>query len=319
MGRMEIVAVAGGTGNVGRTIVEAILATGKHEVKILSRKPNPTLESELGVPIIVVDYAKVENLTKVLEDNNIHTVISALTTMPSPNGEHPKEIELIRAADASNVTKRMISTDWGIPHTKEHIPRLVTVGPKLQVQEELKKTTDLETTRFLNGYFLDYWGIPAVKSHMPPITLVVDMPNDIAAVPGSGNTPVVFTHTTDVAKYVAASLSLDKWDPESYVIGDRVTWNEFVHLAEEAKGTKFKVTYDSTEKLGSGQSTELPGQAAAYNFLPREVVQSFASTFGLWFEEGAFNLKPTKTLNDQFPEITTIKVKDILTKAWKRS
>jgi uncharacterized protein YbjT (DUF2867 family) len=35
---MAIVAVAGGTGNVGRAIVEAILATGKHQVKILSRK-----------------------------------------------------------------------------------------------------------------------------------------------------------------------------------------------------------------------------------------------------------------------------------------
>src|SRR5690242_11252381 len=35
---MAIIAVAGGTGNVGRAIVEAILAAGKHEVKILSRK-----------------------------------------------------------------------------------------------------------------------------------------------------------------------------------------------------------------------------------------------------------------------------------------
>jgi len=35
---MAIVAVAGGTGNIGRTIVDAILATGKHQVKVLSRK-----------------------------------------------------------------------------------------------------------------------------------------------------------------------------------------------------------------------------------------------------------------------------------------
>lgn len=35
---MAIIAVAGGTGNVGRTIVEAIVAAGKHEVKILARK-----------------------------------------------------------------------------------------------------------------------------------------------------------------------------------------------------------------------------------------------------------------------------------------
>lgn len=35
---MVRVAVAGGTGHLGRTLVEAIIATGKHEVKVFSRK-----------------------------------------------------------------------------------------------------------------------------------------------------------------------------------------------------------------------------------------------------------------------------------------
>lgn len=35
---MALIAVAGGSGNVGRKLVEAIVATGKHEVKILARK-----------------------------------------------------------------------------------------------------------------------------------------------------------------------------------------------------------------------------------------------------------------------------------------
>jgi nucleoside-diphosphate-sugar epimerase len=34
---MVVVAIAGGTGAVGRNIVEALLAQGKHEVIILSR------------------------------------------------------------------------------------------------------------------------------------------------------------------------------------------------------------------------------------------------------------------------------------------
>lgn len=44
---MPVVAVAGGTGGIGRTIVEEIVATGKHEVKILSRK----------VSIVITFYA----------------------------------------------------------------------------------------------------------------------------------------------------------------------------------------------------------------------------------------------------------------------
>jgi hypothetical protein len=64
-----------------------------------------------------VDYSNVESLTKVLEDNDVHTVISALTMLPTEGSPH--EIELIHAADASKSTKRMISSDWGKPLTLE--------------------------------------------------------------------------------------------------------------------------------------------------------------------------------------------------------
>lgn len=36
--RMSIVAVAGGLGDLGGLIVEALIATGKHEVYVMSRK-----------------------------------------------------------------------------------------------------------------------------------------------------------------------------------------------------------------------------------------------------------------------------------------
>lgn len=68
-----------------------------------------------------MDYADVEAVTRVLEENNIHTVISAINMMHM-GGPPPLEIELIRAADASKTTKRMISSDWGPPHIKEYAP-----------------------------------------------------------------------------------------------------------------------------------------------------------------------------------------------------
>jgi nucleoside-diphosphate-sugar epimerase len=40
---MVTVAVAGGTGKVGRTIVEAIIAAGKHQVIVLSREVSFTI------------------------------------------------------------------------------------------------------------------------------------------------------------------------------------------------------------------------------------------------------------------------------------
>ena len=62
------------------------------------------------------------------------------------------------------------------------------------------------------------------------------MPHHTAAIPGSGNTPVAFTHTSDIAQFVVASLDLPEWPEESWIIGDKVTWNEALRLAEAAKG-----------------------------------------------------------------------------------
>ncbi|KAK4031287.1 isoflavone reductase [Parachaetomium inaequale] len=320
---MAIIAVAGGTGNVGRAIIGAILATGKHEVKILSRKPNPELEVEIGAPIVPVDYSDVDAVVKVLEDNNIHTVVSGLA-MHSADGKPPLEIELIRAADRSKATKRFISSAWGVPVTDEHIGTVPSVIHKINAQQELQKTTNLEYTVFHTGSFMDYWGIPAVKTFLDRMPLVfwLDMANNAAALPGSGNTPAIFTHTTDVARFVAASLDLPSWEPETFVFGDRATWNEILHWAEEVKGTKFNVAYDSREKLERGEVTELPGQVPLYPFFPKPAQQAMGAGFGRWFEDGVFDMKPAngaRFLNDTFPDIEPLTIKELLEKAWKRS
>jgi hypothetical protein len=49
------------------------------------------------------------------------------------------------------------------------------------------------------------------------------------------------------------------------------------------------------------------------------MVRSVVSAFGLWFGEGDYNYAPNKTLNDVFPEIKALKVKDMVNQAWKRS
>ena len=79
---MVVVAVAGGTGAVGRNIVEALIAQGKHEVIILSRtvsmplliqlpiteltssKANAAKEKEIGARLVATDYKDVAALTK---------------------------------------------------------------------------------------------------------------------------------------------------------------------------------------------------------------------------------------------------------------
>ncbi|EEU36823.1 uncharacterized protein NECHADRAFT_42269 [Fusarium vanettenii 77-13-4] len=303
------IAVAGGTRGIGRAIAEAINHKENYDVKIFSRSPNPALEAENGIPIIAIDYTDIDSMTKVLEDNKIDTVISTLFV----TFDGKPQVNLIHAAEASKHTRRFIPSIWGIPYSREQM----TIGQsKLDAVEALEKST-LEYTLFYVGYFLDFWGYPRVKSYQRQNLIVVDIEYNKAAIPGDGNTPVTFTHTFDVAEFVAASLELPSWEKESYVIGDSVTWNEFLRLAEEVKGEKFEVTHDSLDLLLSGQITELPSHPSLYSQMPKEQIQALFSTFGVWFEKGLFNLKPTtKTLNDVFPEIHARTVKEILEAGW---
>jgi hypothetical protein len=117
---------------------------------------------------------------------------------------------------------------------------------KQKSQDVAKQAKNLNVSIVANGYFLDYWVYPGIPSYMTQLQLYIDPANNFAAIPGSGDVPITFTHTSDVGKFVAASLDLEEWPPILGIVGDRVTWKEFVRIAEEAKG---KVSYPSTALL----------------------------------------------------------------------
>jgi hypothetical protein len=150
--------------------------------------------------------------------------------------------------------------------------------------------------------------------------MIVDVENDAAGIPASGNAPITFTYSYDIGKYVAALLGTDKWENEYSITGETKTWNEVVAIAEKAKGVKFNVAYDAIETLEKGQVTELPGHDKAYAaFGGRErakpMVQGIYARFGLWMEEGLFVYKEGHALDKMFPDIKPLGMED----AWKNS
>ncbi|EXJ57237.1 hypothetical protein A1O7_07584 [Cladophialophora yegresii CBS 114405] len=184
---------------------------------------------------------------------------------------------------------------------------------RLAVIAELQKT-DLEWTRIHNGYFLDYFGVPHVESHMTPVAFTVDMANKAAAIPGTGDDVVAFTYTRDLAKFVVAALDLpaSSWDEAMFCYGDKVTWNEFLRVAEEMRGSKFTVAYDSVEKLQKGEMTELPSHPAVYPFFPKPMFQQYFSKFALYVTMGLFDLPEDGSLNREFPDIKPTTVREML-------
>lgn len=78
---------------------------------------------------------------------------------------------------------------------------------------------------------------------MNRVAWAIDMENKKAGIPGTGNDPMTFTYTFDVARFAVAALDLPKWDELMYCYGDKTTWKEFLKQAEEARG---KITLGNT-------------------------------------------------------------------------
>ncbi|KAK6209830.1 hypothetical protein QIS74_11414 [Colletotrichum tabaci] len=308
----SVVAVAGGTGDLGRTFVEAIVADGRWTVVVLARNADEQKEKEIGARILPVDYDDVNNLVKVLEENKVHTVISTLNIRASVK----PELNLIAAADRAQSTKRYVPTIWSPKIPREIAAQRPLTQTKIDVTDALEKTTTLEHTSWYIGLFVDYYVSPPLKSLVKILPIVVDVANNAAGIPGSGNDPVAFTYTIDLAKFVVASLSLPKWRKESYLVNDKLTWNEVVLIAESVKGVKFNVAYDSVETLKAGKITELPGHVVSYPFWPKEQLQGTFSHFGLMFNDGLLDIKPEHPITEDLPDIKLRSFKELLVDAW---
>ncbi|OCT49457.1 nmrA-like family protein [Cladophialophora carrionii] len=306
---MVTVAVAGGLGHIGHSIVAALKESPKHRVIVLAREVEPDPDAE--APVFKAHYESIEELTKVLVDNDVHTVISAIKVLNEDAGR--AEMNLVKAASNAGCTQRFIASDWGFP-----IPE-GAVLPQQTLRDAncaVLRGSGLEWTRFYNGFLLDYYGIPHIKTHMDPCPFVVDMEHKVVALPGTGNDRMTWTYSVDLARFVVASLDLPKWEEVTYCYGDKMTWKEFLSLAEEARGTKFTVTYDDVQMLEQGRVTELPSQKILYQYAPRSLLEPMFAQFELFITRGCFDLPEHKRLNQVFPEIKVTGVKEMLS-VWR--
>ncbi|KAF4872122.1 Oxidoreductase BOA1 [Colletotrichum siamense] len=247
---MVKVAIAGGSSSIGKAIFDAIGKLGVDDAIILGRKT--TGDSK----VVVVDYTSIQSLTEVLDTHEVHTVISTVSIADDASGM--TQMNLIEAAVACQHTKRFMPSEFGAKYDDEFIRDIPTYEWKFKAVDRLKET-DLEYTQFSNGMFMDYWLAPRIESAFRlNLPCWVDLDNHIAAIPGDGNRPIVLTHSRDIGRFVAAVLGLPRWERRYYLVGDRLTVNDFVAIAEETSGVKFEKKYDKLDVLREGNCTPLP-------------------------------------------------------------
>ena len=192
--------------------------------------------------------------------------------------------------------------------------------PKVEATKLLAETS-LEWTAIHSGMLLDYLGMPHYPSYLAPVNVWIDMAHDVASIPGSGDIPVVFTHTFDIGEYVAGLLTMPEgtWLRECVVMGDKLTLNDLVKVAEQAKGVPFETARDSEDSLKAGKVTDLPihkDPAQTKAFGGQEIMQQFLANLGLMVEAGDFNLDEDICINKKLPEIVPRKARDVMA-CWK--
>jgi saccharopine dehydrogenase-like NADP-dependent oxidoreductase len=132
---MVIVAVAGGTGAVGQTIVKALVDSGNNRVFILSRtvceRDTFGLHSMLHQLTsqqtkrndrasephhLVIDYQDVNQVQQVLRQNHVEVVVSALLLVDQQ--ALLSQINLIRGAASSGTVTKFIPSEYHLDFHK---------------------------------------------------------------------------------------------------------------------------------------------------------------------------------------------------------
>lgn len=239
---MVKVAVAGGAGHTGRHIVDAIVATKKHDVIVLSRSSKPDLEAR-AVTVIPVDYSSPASLEAALQ--GVLTVISVVADIDL-DAWIGSQLALLAAAKKAGAV-RFTPCEYAV----KAIPNdpIESYGRKLEVENAVRES-GLEYTLYETGIFMNYLavGTPGLGGGHP-FRFIMDVENCSVTIPGDGSAPLVMTRMEDVGAFVAASLDLDKWPRVSRMAGDRKTYHEILAIAEPLRGKKFDVTYISMETL----------------------------------------------------------------------
>jgi hypothetical protein len=96
--------------------------------------------------------------------------------------------------------------------------------------------TNLEYTRVVNGWFLDYYGMPHWETSLHPWINILNMEERWAVIPGDGTATATFITTQDLGRFVGRLMDVPVWETESTITGNEMTFNDLLALAEEFRG-----------------------------------------------------------------------------------
>ncbi|KAH7178844.1 hypothetical protein DER46DRAFT_570460 [Fusarium sp. MPI-SDFR-AT-0072] len=106
-------------------------------------------------------------------------------------------------------------------------------------QAEVNLAQACDSSSSTRRFIASQWSIKAPQGQdlSQNAAFMVDIANKAAAIPGSSQDKVAFTYSFDVARFVDALVNTEeKWPKYSIIIGRKITVNEIIAFAKDARG-----------------------------------------------------------------------------------
>ncbi|CAG9938621.1 unnamed protein product [Clonostachys rosea f. rosea IK726] len=318
---MVNIAIAGGAGNVGREIIDALVAANKHEILILSRKEAPATPISPGVKWAQVSYDNVDELTRVLE--GIDTMLSFIAEPYNPGSAKPSIQRILIDASVKAGVRRFAPSEWATSHFDGMHWYSFKNDTRNYLAELNKDKKVIEYSLFIPGLFTNYLTFPFRSSkHVELFEMPIDFyRRRILTLEGHEDDTITLTTTQDMAKVVARAVDYEgEWPVFGGIVGSNITISQLIALGEKIRGP-FEVEKLSLDDLKAGavKASWLP--KVTHPAIPVEQRESAAGALLTGVLLGIHNgcWKATNNAwNELLPDIELSRPEDWLVDAWAK-
>ncbi|KAL2192879.1 hypothetical protein P885DRAFT_72624 [Corynascus similis CBS 632.67] len=310
---MVKIAIAG-PGQLALEIIDGLVATGKHEIIVLSRRVAPE-NVQKGTTWVKVDYTDKQSLVQALD--GVHTVLSFVVLLTEDDAFVQKN--LIDAAIEAGV-KRIAPSEWAVANFN-HLP---WYNAKLTIRDYLreknKESKIIEYTLFQPGWFMNYLGgAHQTCKHFRTTTILVNHDKGRTIIVSDPSSLVTYTAIHDVVNIVVKAIDYEgEWPEVGGINGHTLSVADEVAIGERVRGKKYQIEKISIDdaKAGKIDDSWLPVfDSPALALLPESQRPAFARTvfsgFLLNLAEGGATV--SDEWNRIFPDYKFTKVDEFLT------
>jgi nucleoside-diphosphate-sugar epimerase len=299
MYKKTVVALVGGTGDLGSLIAKELLGKPNVQLRMLVRPESKGKAAGLenqGVQVVEGSLGKDNSRNLAALCQGASTVISAIQGGPDVIVDGQREL-LLAAREAG--AKRFVPSDFSLDMFKVKVGQIISSDWRRQfatIAED--ECGDVEVVHVLNGGFLD-------RQVVFGFINIINVDEHKAYFWGEGKQPMDYTTYADTARYTAEVAVDDKSVPKVFsVAGDSLSFEEMVRVYETETGRKIEVV-----RLGSMKDLD-----ARIDELKQDGYQNFRKYLPLMYYRAQLNGdgKLDHLMNGRYPSIKPTTVREYI-------